>query len=166
MSTKKSAKARTADAASPNAESSNAPSSDTNAVREVDSYEPPSDWISVPMERPPFWSPSRSTKPLVGVVMSKIRMEAERCYAYLVRLTEPTDAVFEGGLVEVSAEKDVVLPAFFDLLPIDSIVNHASGALFQVSVSRPKRIGDKPDDWQFVLRVNPNGIPKSELGLK
>jgi hypothetical protein len=166
MSKRKSAQVAPVDSSTLLADSSVAPNLRSDAVnaREVDTFDPGEGWVEVPVLKMPVWSPSRSTKPLVGYLMSQIRGDAERCAFFVVRTTRETDAMVEGGVVPIAANTDVMIPVFLAVKPYEQLLSHPSGAIYEVAIYRPVR-GDSPDCWQLTVRANEQGVRKSDLGL-
>jgi hypothetical protein len=134
-------------------------------------FEAPQGWAKLPLELRPFWSPERSTRPLIGVLFAQTRLEVEQITVLAFKLTAETDILLPNGQMGVGkVGQEVLVPQFYALGAAAQLLSRQD-LYYQVFLGNPTKVdlgasddGTPITTWDIEVRVNPAGIPRPQQG--
>lgn len=132
-------------------------------------FEPPTGWVKLPMELRSFWSPERSTRPLLGILFAQTRLEVEQIPVLAFKLTAETDVVLPNGKMGVAkAGQEVLVPQFYALGAVAQLLNRQD-LYYHVFIGNAVKadLGSSDEGtllttWDLEVRVNQQGIPRPQ----
>lgn len=132
-------------------------------------FEPPAGWVKLPMELRSFWSPERSTRPLLGILFAQTRLEVEQIPVLAFKLTAETDVVLPNGKMGVGkAGQEVLVPQFYALGAAAQLLSRQD-LYYHVFIGNASKVdlgssdeGTPLTTWDLEVRVNQQGIPRQQ----